>query len=235
MFDITHIMTYSLDTSLELRWIFEGKIPEHVEKWFYKGLESNGDPKEPPYEDIYLFNPEVDYSSVKFREDKLDIKWRRNSFQINLEERKNKISGIVEGWVFWEWKEKKTADEIKEFMDDKKKHPWLKVNKERSRIRYGINGNEDGSLKPTKDGKNANCSIELVKLQIKKNKKNLSWWSLGLDLFAGKKVSDDEGRDMKAITEFLLKDYPTENDNDLNSTHSYGYPKLFSMNVDNIR
>jgi hypothetical protein len=228
-------MPYSSDTSLELRWIFEGKIPEHVVKWFYKGLDSTGDPKEPPYEDIYLFNPEVDYSSVKFREDKLDVKWRRNSFQINLEERRNKISGIVEGWVYWEWEEKKTADEIKEFMDDKKKHPWLKVNKARSRIRYKINGNEDGSLKPTKDEINANCSIELVKLQIKVHKKNLSWWSLGLDLFGGKKVSEDEWRDMKAITEFLLKDYPTENDNDLNSTHSYGYPKLFSMNVDSTR
>jgi hypothetical protein len=229
-------MSYSSDTSLELRWIFEGKIPVNVENWFYKGLDSIGDPKEPPYEDIYLFNPEVDYSSVKFREDKLDIKWRRNSFQINLEERKNKISGIVEGWVFWEWKEKKTADEIREFMDDNKKHPWLKVNKERSRIRYKINSNDgDGSLKPTQDEKNANCSIELVKLQIKENKKNLSWWSLGLDLFVGKKVSDDEKRDMKAITDFLLKDYPTENDNDLNSTHSYAYPKLFSMNVDSIK
>jgi hypothetical protein len=228
-------MSYSLDTTLELRWIFEGKIPEYVEKWFYEGLESIGDPKEPPYEDIYLFNPEVDYSSVKFREDKLDLKWRRNSFQINLEERNNKISGIVEGWVFWEWKEKKTADEIKEFMDDKKKHPWLKVDKERSRIRYKISGNEKGSLEPTKDEKNANCSIELVKLQIKENKKNLSWWSLGLDLFADKKVSDDERGDMKAVTEFLLKDYPKENSNNLTSTHSYAYPKLLSMNVNYIR
>jgi len=138
-------------------------------------------------------------------------------------------------WVYWEWKEKKSADEIKEFMDYKKKHPWLKVNKERSRIRYKIDSNEDGSLKPTKDEKNANCSIELVKLQIMINKKNLSWWSLGLDLFAGKKVSDDERTEIMAITEFLLKDCPTENDNDLNSTHSYGYPKLFSMNGDSIR
>jgi len=90
-------MPYSSDTSLELRWIFEGKIPEHVEKWFYKGLDSIGDPKEPPYEDIYLFIPKVDYSSVKFSEDKLDVKWRGNSFQMNLEERRNEISGIVEG------------------------------------------------------------------------------------------------------------------------------------------
>ena len=229
-------MSYSSDTSLELRWIFEGKIPEHVEEWFYKRLDLIDDPKEPPYEDIYLFNPEVDYSSVKFREGKLDVKWRRNSFQINLEERNNKISGVAEGWVCWKWKEKKTADEIKEFMDDKKKHPWLKVNKERSRIRYKINGNDgDDSLESTKDEKNANCSIELVKLQIKENKKNLSWWSLGLDLFAGKKVSDDEKGDMKAVTEFLLKDYPKENSNDLTSTHSYAYPKLFSINANYIR
>jgi hypothetical protein len=90
---------------LELRWIFEGKTPEDVKNWFYKELESIGDPKELPYEDIYLFNPEVDYSSVKFRERKLDIKWRRNRFQINIESKH--IAGVAEDWVFWEWKEKK--------------------------------------------------------------------------------------------------------------------------------
>ena len=225
-------MSYSSDTSLELRWIFEGKIPENVEKWFYKGLESIDDSKEPPYEDIYLFNPEVDYSSVKFREGKLDLKWRRNSFQINLEEQKNKISGIVEGWVFWEWKEKKTAAEIQEFIDDKRKHPWLKVDKERSRIRYKINGNEDCSLEPTREEKNAKCSIELVKLQIKN--KDISWWSLGLELFAGKKVSKDERIEMKELTEYLLKDYPKKN-NILSDSNSYAYPKLFSLNAIHIR
>ena len=62
------------------------------------------------YEDVYLYTPEVDYSSVKFRDKKLDIKWKRSSFNINLKISKTlDISGVVEDWVFWEWNEEKTA------------------------------------------------------------------------------------------------------------------------------
>lgn len=55
------------------------------------------------YDDIYLYNPEVDYSSMKFRDNKSDIKWKRSSFEIEFESSKSvAISGLVEGWVFWE-------------------------------------------------------------------------------------------------------------------------------------
>jgi len=223
--------------SLELRWIFDDTIPKKVKKWFYKELESIADPKEPPYEDIYLFNPEVDYSSVKFREDKLDTKWRRNSFQISVAKKnKKRISGIAEDWVHWEWKEKKTANEIQGFIGSEGSHPWIRVDKERYRIRYRMNGNGDdgiSSLIPTKGESNAICSIEIVQLKLKKNKKNISWWSLGLDLFSNKKVSKHERSQMEEIVEYLLKDYPKKKA--LKSSNSYSYPKLFSMNVKNIR
>lgn len=218
--------------SLELRWIFDGTIPKKVKQWFYNELESIGDPKESPYEDIYLFNPEVDYSSVKFRETKLDTKWRRNSFQISIGKKKKGITGIEEDWVYWEWKEKKTAEEIQQFIGDKGPHPWIRVDKERSRIRYRMNQN-DSSLMPTKEENNATCSIEIVQLKLKKNKKNISWWSLGLDLFSGKKVNKEERSKMKEIAEYLLKDYPKKKA--LTSSNSYSYPKLFSMNAKNIR
>src|SRR5215510_1993488 len=219
--------------SLELRWIFDGAIPKKVKKWFYKELESIDDPKESPYEDIYLFNPEVDYSSVKFREDKLDTKWKRNSFQVSIGKKKKGLSGIAEDWVYWEWKEKKTAEEIQRFIGNEGPHPWIRVDKERSRIRYRMNENDVSSLMPTKEENNATCSIEIVQLKLKKTKKNISWWSLGLDLFSGKKVSKHERSKMEEIAEYLLKDYPKKNA--LNSSNSYSYPKLFSMNAKNIR
>ena len=62
---------------------------------------------------------------------------------------------------------------------------------------------------------------------MKFKNKNISWWSLGLDLFSGKKVSKDENMEMKGITKYLLKEYPMNN---LNYSNSYSYPKLFSMN-----
>jgi hypothetical protein len=125
---------------------------------------------------------------------------------------------------------KKTADEIERFIDDTKMHPWIKVNKERSRIRYKIKDIDDSFI-PITEENNADCSIELVELQIKN--KNISWWSLGLDLFAGKKVSKDEKVEMKEIAEYLLKNYPKNNN--LNYGNSYAYPKLFSTNMNSIR
>jgi hypothetical protein len=53
----------------------------------------------------------------------------------------------------------------------------------------------------------------------------------GIDLFAGKNISKDERRNVKVIAQLLLSDYP---DTNLVSAHSYSYPKLFSLNRDDI-
>lgn len=102
-------LLYFIPMSLELRWIFASKTPDPVNQWFYhdKRLGDNNTVEKQEYEDIYLYNPEVDYSSVKFRDKKLDIKWKCSSFNIYV--KATNISGIVEDWVFWEWNERKTA------------------------------------------------------------------------------------------------------------------------------
>jgi hypothetical protein len=91
--------------SLELRWIFDGQIPDPVKHWFYHDRGNNDKIENQKYEDVYLYTPEVDYSSVKFRDKKLDIKWKRSSFEVELSNSLN-ISGIVEDWVFWKWNKK---------------------------------------------------------------------------------------------------------------------------------
>lgn len=67
----------------------------------------------------------VDYSSVKFRETKLNIKWKRSSFPLEMTSRK--FRGTVEDWVFWEWNEKETAEEINRYIKRNSIDPWLKV------------------------------------------------------------------------------------------------------------
>lgn len=77
----------------------------------------------------------------------------------------------------------------------------------------------------------ADCSIELVKLQLKS--KNGTWWSLGLDLFVGKKVSKGEKVEMKGMAEYLLKNHPKKNNLKYGNSHSD--PKLFSMNARSVQ
>ena len=120
------------------------------------------------YEDIYLYTPEVDYSSVKFRDKKLDIKWKRSSFEIKIESFKSSnISGIVEDWVFWEWNERKTAEEIEEQIAKNQVHPWIRIMKERSRYNYRY---KDGSLLPVSNKGAPDCSIEITTLNLKNSK-----------------------------------------------------------------
>jgi hypothetical protein len=209
-----------------LRWIFSGDIPDHVKHWFYhdKGHEDKMDKQS--YEDIYLYTPEVDNSSVKFRDNKLDIKWKRSCFKIEVESTKSlNISGVIEDWVFWEWNERKTAEEIEDQIAKNQMHPWIRIMKERSRYNYRY---KDNSLLHVSNKSDPDCSIEITTLKdIKRN----VWWSIGIDLFAGKNISKDEKKEMNAIATLLLSNYP---DTKLISDRSYSYPKLFSLNRERI-
>jgi hypothetical protein len=212
--------------SLELRWMFNGNIPDHVKHWFYYGEGHKDKLEKQRYEDIYLYTPEVDYSSVKFRDNKLDIKWKRSSFRIEFESTKSlNISGIVEDWVFWEWNERKTAEEIEDQIANNQMHPWIRIMKERSRYNYRY---KDNSLLPVSSKSDPDCSIEITTL---KDTKNHVWWSIGIDLFAGKNISKDDKKEMNAIAMALLSYYP---DTNLISDKSYSYPKLFSLNRERI-
>ena len=214
--------------SLELRWIFNGRVPDYVKHWFYHNKGHNNKMEKQSYEDVYLYTPEVDYSSVKLRDKKLDIKWKRSSFKIDVKSSKSlNISGIVEDWIFWEWNERKTAKEIEEQIVENKEHPWIIILKERSRCSYQY---KEDSLLPVLNNDDPDCSIEMTTLNPSNNK-NIAWWSIGIDLFAGKNISKDERKNVKVIAQLLLSDYPETN---LVSAHSYSYPKLFSLNRDHF-
>jgi hypothetical protein len=169
---------------VELRWIFTGQIPNIVKHWFYDST-TLGNAKKAEYQeydDIYLFTPEVDYLSVKFREEKLRIKWRkcRFPFRVNTvgfrHESKNRtITGTIEDWIVWEGEEKKaTVNGIEEYMQKGKKHPWIKIIKERSVYKHKY---KDGYLKQIADNEgnsDPDCSIELASLKLQANKK-IAW------------------------------------------------------------
>ena len=152
---------------------------------------------------------------MKFRDKKLVIEWKRSSFKIDVKASKSlNISGIVEDWVFWVWNERKTAKEIEEQIVENKVHPWIIILKERSRCSYKYKGD---SLLPVLNTDDSDCSIEITTLNPANNK-NIVWWSIGIDLFAGKNISKVERKNMKVITQLLFSDYP---DTNFVSAHSY--------------
>src|SRR5215207_7440902 len=231
--------------SLEMRWFFQGKVPEEVKRWFNKGSFDNEKSfleKEETYQDIYLFNPEVTYSSVKFRNENFVIKWRKNTFPITIRINRTIISGIAEEWMLWELKDDKTSEEIQLYMEKNDKHPWMKINKNRQRYYFKISDTTKGLLEPETGGSNADFSMELTNIILEKNK-DISWWTIGIDLFEKSSSSDSndtsnyrnnshEKKILEKISRPLLENYPHNN---LLEVRSYGYPQLFSLYADLIK
>jgi hypothetical protein len=79
----------------------------------------------------------------------------------------------------------------------------LSCEKERSRGNYKY---QEGSLLPVLNTDDPDCSVEITTLNPANNK-NIVWWSIGIDLFAGKNISKDERKNVKVIAHLLLSDY----------------------------
>ena len=224
--------------TLELRWFFQDKVPEGINRWFkkeFKKNEGNGTEVIDSYQDIYLFNPEVTYSSIKFRNDTFVIKWRKNTFPIKLNLKNIDMVGNVEDWIFWNLKELKASKEIQLYIDKNNKHPWIKLNKKRQKILYKISNNRKEFLVLEEDISKADCSIELSTIMLDKNI-DISWQTIAIELF--KKTNNNNNNNDKhestneekqvfeKISKIFLKNYPH---NDLIAIRSYGYPQLFSL------
>jgi hypothetical protein len=233
--------------SLELRWFFQGKIPDEIKRWFNKGSFDNEKfilEKEETFQDIYLFNPEVNYSSVKFRNENFGIKWRKNTYPIAIRINKTKIAGIAEEWKLWELKDDKISEEIQLYMDRNDKHPWIKINKNRQRYHFKISDTTKEHLEPETGRPNADFSMELTNVILEKNQ-DISWWTIGIDLFdksnsniinknnSSNYMNNDHGKKiLEKISRMLLENYPHNN---LLEVRSYGYPQLFSLYADLIK
>lgn len=223
--------------ALELRWFFQDKVPEGIHRWIIKEFKKNEEYSielKDSYQDVYLFTPEVNYSSIKFRNENFVIKWRKNTFPINLKLKNIDIVGNVEDWIFWNLKEYKASKEIQLYIDKNNKHPWIKLNKKRQKITYKISNNQNEFLVLEEDISKADCSIEISTIVLDKNK-DISWWTIAIELF--KKTNNDNKNDkhesnygekqvFEKISKIFLMNYPH---NDLIAIRSYGYPQLFSL------
>lgn len=220
--------------SLELRWFFQGGVPDEINRWFNKEFLNNEEfslEKQESYQDIYLFNPEVKYSSIKFRNENFVIKWRNNTLPINMKIKNRFILGNVEDWIFWNFKGINASEEIHQYIDKNNKHPWIKINKKRQRITYKFSNNQKEFLVSEKNILKADCSIELSIVALDKNK-DISWWTIAIELFKknnnnnNNNNNEDEKQMMEKITKIFLKNYPHNN---LLGIRSYGYPELFLL------
>lgn len=86
--------------TLEMRWFQWGDISPSVRRWFDNDCSGTGLGEAETRIDWYLepIAP-CDYLNIKFRQGRLEIKWRQKQFpKIDLEQQ---WEGIMEQWVKW--------------------------------------------------------------------------------------------------------------------------------------
>jgi hypothetical protein len=161
-----------MPTSVEVRWFFEGPIPDEIEQRFCRdGLLY----KAAPREDHYVMFPASLGLNVKLREGRLEIKslvkaLGARSFAAD-------VSGNVQVW------EKRSGGDaaFKEFERLRTGSPglWIAVTKERTLRKFSPGGD---SIKEVAAGKvflSNGCNVELTKITVKGSDS----WSLAFEAY----------------------------------------------------
>ncbi|MGH2412992.1 MAG: hypothetical protein ACRDEA_04720, partial [Microcystaceae cyanobacterium] len=156
--------------TLEIRW-FEREVPSvEIKQWF--SVDCPGEPLDFPEEreDLYLYVPQGERFSLKLRQERLELKWRKtelgiaqfgttsNSTASNSTESPVSWQGNLERWVKWTYEDATSPDIIS--LPTQEKSLWIGVKKMRWQRRY------------------QDITCELSQLEVK----NQHWWSLAFEM-----------------------------------------------------
>ena len=195
-------------TSAEVRWFFEGAIPDEIEQWFCRGDLLY---KAAPREDHYLALPASLALNIKLREGRLEIKPLANT--LGVRNFTVDVAGHVQLWEKWSGGDAA----VKEFERLRTSNPglWITVTKERRLRKFSLNGD---SIKEVDAGKvflSQGCNVELTKVTVD----GLWYWSFAFEAFGD---PSHVAEYLPRVAERVLSDnrhphYPFS----VNNSHSY--------------
>lgn len=196
-------------STLEVRWFYEGPIPQLVLNWFHENaihLET-----QPQRVDYYLRLENGDSRGVKLREGRIEVKERQR--QYGIVQFHDQVAGAVEAWH-------KVSRELSEISDElarlaSPKTTWIGVEKERIVQRFRVV--DLNKVEPILVNENpiSGCNLELTSVQIY----GLNWWTMGFEAF-GEEIKLEQNLSA-TINVVLATDSPPS----LDAEHSFGYPR----------
>jgi hypothetical protein len=197
-----------MPTTAEVRWFFEGPVPDEIERWFCRGGLALA---AAPREDHYVTFPASLGLNVKLREGRLEIKTLvktlgPRSFTAD-------VAGNVQVW------EKQFSEDTAftefERLRTSAPHLWVAVGKERTLRKFSLNGN---SLKEVDAGQvflSEGCNVELTKIAVAGS----DHWSLAFEAYGD--PARVEGILMKAATHLMTNLRYSSGRFSANNSHSY--------------
>jgi len=199
--------------SIELRWFFKGVMPKNVVKYCNLSFKCRIEYRT----DYYLELKNCNYLGIKLRDERLEIKWRKNSNDV-LKLYNPNMSGNIESWVRWEWVDGASYNDIIKFMNIQTNSPLIKIDKKRSQKKFIVKNRVLEEIYCNQ--RDFDCALEITELKIN----DQMWWSVGFDIFKGED---------KTLFEVMIKDHGIQ---DLmlkfDVDNSFGYPEWISKNLD---
>lgn len=195
--------------STELRWFFQGHIPEEIKNTFFSNTSRHYESRS----DYYFVIRNCDYLGIKIRNRRLEIKWKRSSNPFYLSE--HSVEGNIEFWTRWEWNDTSAYYDTMNFLTMANVVPCIRVEKKRFQKKFVIQGNKFLELPPENPW--FDVAMEITELKINGD----PWWSIGFDLIQ----SDDKIPILyKMVEEQGLYKYEIK----LIKNNSFGYPSWLS-------
>jgi hypothetical protein len=195
-----------MQTTAEVRWFYQGKIPVEVAEWFANS--AGPIDYQPPRVDDYLLIPDANSVNVKLREGRIEIKQRygaavRHRFA-------GGSAGNIEFWRKWGFDvaQGSSNGDFEETADT-----WLAVRKGRMARTYALQA--EGGVTPLTDLREIEhgCSLELTEIEAGGE----HWWSL---CFEGLGLADRLMETLVTVADQVLA---TSNTFRLDNHDSCGY------------
>ena len=156
----------------EVRWFFEGPVPDEIEEWFgHYRLALTADPRE----DLYLLFPASLGLNIKLREGRLEIKSLVKA--LGARNFTTDAAGHVQMW------EKRFGEDVAltEFERLLTSTPdlWIAVGKERTLRTFSLDGNSTKEVDAGKVFLPEGCNVELTKITVNGS----AYWSFALEAY----------------------------------------------------
>ena len=198
--------------TLEVRWFFEGAIPDDVRRWFDVSLQ--GPVVDPaPRSDFYLIVPGRDDTGLKLREQKLELKHRSRSAPFASP--RLGARGTAELWEKWSWSYGRPGD-VEAGFAEAARGPRVDVGKVRWQRKY--DAGHAAALRPVSGDESLACAvlIEITALSVLDRQA----WTLGFDTIG---PASDLDAVLAHAVDRLLETFPAAAT--LTTERSFGYPR----------
>lgn len=201
--------------STEVRWFFQGDLPGAVRDWFESGVRARSEPERT---DKYLLLPGCATTSVKFRNDRFEVKAQTEPpAPVHFP---NACSGLRDAWVKWS-SASIDVDSFRQLIV-RPEDEWISVSKSRRLRLVSLEAGEPLEVSPDHGWLSGGCQVELSAIRAwhesQEQSGALPWWSLSFEAFGNQEAMHD-GLDL-VIREFVEEPPPVT----LDQEASFSYP-----------